>query len=175
MAFHLAGYIGASPTPRPDFLSRSVPDPLLTVSGCLADGLILPEYGWYDGPADVPGDDIVALGLAPKDAAELLAEFADELDPTELLARQQALPTGSKRLGFEVIGVETWGDVHSWHCHNYLPMVDSVLDVRVNELGLIPSYDMANRLLEWMLELPPEEEPEPVHWTIVALATVPNG
>lgn len=173
MSFHLAGFVGVTPSPRPDFLSPLVPDPLLTVSGCLTDDLVLPDYGWHDDPAELAGSEVVALGLAPRDAAEVLDEFAEELEATELLARRQPMPAGATRLGFEVVGIEIWGHVHSWHCHNYLPMVEPELDIRVNELGLLPSYLMADRVLEWMLRLPPEQEPEPVHWTILALAKVP--
>ncbi|GHE87845.1 hypothetical protein GCM10017786_19600 [Amycolatopsis deserti] len=71
--------------------------------------------------------------------------------------------------GFEIIGVESdLMNVHSWLCHGY----EADAGVHLNQWGLIGSHAQVSSVLAWMLELPAEEAPEPVYWTVAAIAEV---
>ena len=53
------------------------------------------------------------------------------------LGRGQALKPGAKVLGFELLGEEQGGDVHSWLCNDLHPAVQAELGIEVNQFGLI--------------------------------------
>lgn len=73
-------------------------------------------------------------------------------------------------LGYELVGAEATLDFHSWHCHGYAAGAFIELGVELNEVGLIDTYEQATRVLTWMLGQPPENQPAPVEWLVVALA-----
>src|SRR5882757_839437 len=86
-SFLLGGYVGVTPSRRPEWSTSAVPDPYLTISNCLADELLVPEfYGWFqdqDGALAAARDaswaaPLVAIGSAIPDAEVLLDEYADE-------------------------------------------------------------------------------------------------
>lgn len=87
----------------------------------------------------------------------------------DLLRTRSRIPAGSAVLGYEVVGAEWTLDFHSWHCHGYAAEVFDELRVQLNEFGLIDTYEQASRLLTWMLRQAPENQPEPVEWTVVAI------
>lgn len=181
MSFHLAGFVGVAPTPRPDFLTEPLSDPFLTISDCLNEDLLWDEWeGWYadadEVPVEqVPGSEVLAIALAPNDATALTAEFHDRPEFVGLLQERRGLPDAASRIGFEIVGIESPTYVHSWHCHEYADIVDA-LGFALNEHGLLASFYAADAVLHTMLNLPPEQAPNSeAHWTIVALARVPNG
>lgn len=61
-------------------------------------------------------------------------------------------------------------DLPSWHCHGSATEAFDELQARLNEFGLIDTHGQASQVLSWMLEQPPENQPAPVEWTVVALA-----
>ena len=46
----------------------------------------------------------------------------------------------------------------------------NVLDIRTNQWGLLDTYFQALSVLDWMLDRPAEQAPEPVYWTVAAIA-----
>jgi hypothetical protein len=173
-ALVVAGWVVVSPTKWPAGFDSLVPDPFMTVSYCLADDLVTPEFEWWfqnldEAKAARTGSaDLLGLGLASNDAATFMAEVAYDRVFEELRRRQTAQPTAL--LGFEIVGGEEFGlSLHSWHCHGYASDAWSELGIGVNDLGLVSEYAEAVRILEWMMSRPPGEEPRDVPWTIVAL------
>jgi hypothetical protein len=85
-----------------------------------------------------------------------------------LVNRHQSLTASV--LGYEIVGAELTLDFHSWHCHGYADEARDQLGIRVNDLGLLSSWEDATRVLDWMLDLPADQAPAPVDWWVVALA-----
>jgi len=156
---------------------------LFTISDCIQEDLPRPEpwFGdWFHNPQEahdcarsVPAPDPLVVTVAlPADMADEFMSEVEEGSATwfETLHQRALLPSDADILGFEVVGAEACLDFHSWHCHGYAAEVDDALGIRVNRRGLIPTLEEARRVLGWMLERPIDEAPEPVPWTVVALA-----
>lgn len=93
MSFHLAGFVGTAPTPRPSFLAPSVPDPFVTISPCLAKAKTHEVHGgWFEDPrsAAEPDLDVLAIGMSPRDRRTWLTDFTESSPYVALLRR--ALP-----------------------------------------------------------------------------------
>jgi hypothetical protein len=177
-----AGYVVASATRRPAEFDPGVPDPFLTISWCLADGLVVPEYsGWFQsreeaedavrrGPA---GSLLIAVGMTPQDGQDLVRGMSEEPSHFRLLTSGRALPSEAAFVGFEIVGAESGLNLHSWHCHGYAPEAQRDLGVQLTGDGLLRTYEEAVRVRQWMLAMPPDEQPAPVPWAIVRLGIVP--
>lgn len=176
----LAGYMPITPAARLPGHEELLPDEFLTISGCLSDDRAQPEFwDWHTDRAEAdrartaraPRAEIITVHIQSNDALVLMRDHGGSDEPYyDLLRNQVELPRGSSVLGWEVIGVEMTLSFHSWHCHGYAPDPRDELGLRLNEYGLIPSYEQAVRVLDWMLAAPPEDQPAPVHWLPVALA-----
>jgi hypothetical protein len=179
----VGGWVVVRPVAVPSWLSLVGVPELLTVSDCIQEDLPRPEpwFGdWFHDPHEaqdraqsVPGPDPLVVTVAlPADLADQFMSEVAEGSGTwfKTLRRRAPLPSDVELLGFEVVGAETCLDFHSWHCHGYAAEVSDALGIRVNPLGLIPTSEEARRVLGWMLERPMDEAPEPVAWTVVALA-----
>jgi hypothetical protein len=178
----VAGYVLVIPAARPPDQERVLPAQLLTISDCLMADLPRPEFwDWFvdlevaeqERAARAPKSEIVAVAMDPGDARAFMREQGGPEQPYfELLRTGQRVPASATVLGYEVVGAEWTLDFHSWHCHSYALDVARELGVRVNRYGLIDTYENAVRVLDWMMNLPPEEQPEPVEWTVVGLTRV---
>lgn len=84
------------------------------------------------------------------------------------------MPAEASRLGFEIIGLDHDGYLHSWHCEDYSVLARR-FDFTLNDDGLFPSYYAAHRVIDYLVAADLVEGAAPVAWTIVALARVPNG
>jgi hypothetical protein len=81
------------------------------------------------------------------------------------------MPDRAQLRGFEVIGVEyALLSFHSWLCHSYEAEVAVELGIRPNVWGLLDTYHEAAAVLAWMEALPADQAPEPVYWTVAAVA-----
>lgn len=63
------------------------------------------------------------------------------------LAAQKAVLTlpNTKILGFEVWGVQPWGDMHTSVCYDVRDRFNRELGVTFNELGLLPTLELARK------------------------------
>lgn len=176
----LAGYMLVVPTPRPPGHEQVLPEKFLTISDCLMDDLPRPEFwDWYVDRdeaehvrlSDAPHAETMAVAMNPDEARTFMEGQGGVDQPYfELLKMGRELPERSHVLGYEPVGAEETLDFHSWHCHGYAPEARSELDLRLNEQGMIGTYDEATRVLGWMLGQPPENQPAPVDWVVIALA-----
>ncbi len=172
----MAGYVWTRPAAPPPGLT-SVPALILTISDCIMDDLPRPEFwDWFlnfdEAVASRHGDagemQLVEVAMTESDGEELIdALDGGEMPYFELL--RSRVPAHGELLGYEVVGAEYNLDFHSWHCHGYANEVRDDLGIQVNELGLLVSYEDAVSVLEWMLDRPDDEAPEPVPWVVVGL------
>jgi hypothetical protein len=182
MTTFLGGYILCTPTRRDAWQSDSLPDPFMTISSCLQDRVPEPEFiDWYthrqqaeEVRAGWSGElDLIAVSLSDRESVELTAD--QQLDAAVddltfgLLNQRSDVPTAATALGYEVVGVESPLQFHSWHCHDYLDEARRELGVRINQLGLFDDHRDAEQVRDWMLSLPVESSPEPVPWVVVGL------
>lgn len=174
-ALLLAGYVLTRPAKAPPGLS-TVPPQIITLSDCIMDDLPRPEFwDWFQSRQEVEaaeGDreqtDLVAVAIAPLDAEVLMGEMGGPEMPYFDLLRKSTIASGEP-IGYEVVGAEATLDFHSWHCHGYADEVARDIGIRVNDLGLLATYEDAVSVLDWMLARPIDEAPAPVPWTVVAL------
>jgi hypothetical protein len=184
----LGGYLGVPRAEREGWQSDLLPPRFISVSECLTGVDHGPEFwAWHTDPAAAAacwGGALLAIGFTSGDAASLAQEITSDLSSVagqvlaqgvpeclELLAAAAPMPDDTQLRGFEVIGVEfALSRVHSWLCHGYESDVAAALDLRLNQWGLLDTYPQASSVLAWMEALPAEQAPEPVHWTIAALA-----
>jgi hypothetical protein len=176
----VAGYVLAVPTPRPPGQEYVLPETFLTVSDCLMSDLPRPEFwDWYVDRQEAERArmcrashaETVTVAMTLEDALNFMPEQGGAEQPYfDLLRAQSRLPAGASTLGYELVGAEWSLDFHSWHCHGYAAEAFDELRVELNEFGLINTYEQATRVLTWMLGQPPENQPAPVKWIVVALA-----
>ena len=167
------------PTPTPRVLGKSLPPTIITTSQCIMEDLPCPEFwDWYQEQAEAergrqtaPHARVITVAMHPDDATAFMAAHSGEPAPYfETLGRGQPLSTSAPVLGYEVVGAEWSLQFHSWHCHGYADEVARNLGILVNDEGLLPTRDHALAVLRWMLDLPADEAPTPVDWTVIALA-----
>jgi hypothetical protein len=164
----------------PHVLGWTLPDRIVTISDCIADDLPRPEFwDWFQDrgeavrrrDAEAPDAQVVAVALTPMDADDLMSSHGGPDQPWfEVLRQRRHLAIDATVLGFEVVGAESTLDFHSWHCHGYVSEASAALGISTNDVGLLSTEADARLVLDWMLNLPNEKAPEPVDWTIVALA-----
>ena len=181
----IGGWVLAQKVPAPAFGGSSLPAQMLTVSDCIQPDLPRPQPwlgDWFQDHREAttaresvrPRPMLVTVAMRPEDARVFIAECDEEPSNWfDLLRRGEPLASDAVVLGFEVVGAETTLDFHSWHCHGYADEVRTVLGIAVNSLGLLQSLGEARQVRDWMLGLPPEQAPEPVPWTVIALAETP--
>ncbi len=191
----LGGYVLSVPTPRKHWQDDDfVPDTFLTISRCLLKGLPHPEFwDWYtdrsaaeaDRTRSAPSASLLAVGLVNSDvqlfkddhspsSGALPGPDRDTEFPTslDLLCTGRPLPRDAELIGFDVVGVDYGISLfHSWLCHSYEAEVWKDLRIRLDPTGLLVSYEDAARVLAWIESRPTEQAPEPVPWTVVAIAT----
>lgn len=175
-ALVLAGYVVTVAADAPPGLA-TVPGTILTISDCIAQVSRQPEFwDWYltydeaalaqtEGATDAR---VVSVAVRHADTRAFMEETGGADQPYFETLRQ-SFPFADEVLGYEVVGAEASLDFHSWHCHGYADEVSVELGIRVNDLGLLPSYSAAAAVLQWMLDSPSREAPAPVPWVVVAL------
>lgn len=171
----VAGYVLVRPAAAPPGMT-SVPAQIVTISDCIMDDLPRPEYwDWFlnideaiRARAVIPDATIVAVGLEPDDARDLVEEMGGPAQPFFSLLHNE-VPAYGTLLGYEVVGAEQTLDFHSWHCHGYADDLLAARGIGLNDLGLFPSLTDARTALDWMTSLPADEAPAPVPWLVVAL------
>jgi hypothetical protein len=182
----LGGYAPVALTRREAWQSASVPDPYLTISTCAKRDPWLPPYaGWFADRSEAqqvlsglpePAE-LLAVGIRISHQAEIASWFGrSQVDhrTVELLQRGLPLPVDAVPLGHEVVGWE-WAGWHSWHCHDLVDAVQAELGVGINRLGLIEDPRDAERVVDWIYDLPPEAAAEPVPWSVVMLSHCEPG
>ncbi|EHR63200.1 hypothetical protein [Saccharomonospora cyanea] len=186
----LAGYLAAPRARHADWQSDLVPERFISVSECLTGVEHGPQFwAWHtdrEAATRFHGA-LLAIGLTGRDATDLTddlrREFVHDVGTSnrnepeylDLLTRATHVPHDGLLRGFEVIGIE-WGlsNVHSWFCHSYEPDVAAELAIQPNHWGLLDTYGEASTVLDWILDRPTDEAPEPAHWTVAALIECPR-
>lgn len=185
----LGGYLRVPRVARKQWQPGPLPERYLSLSRCLTEV----EHGadflaWH---TDVVAarrfrGSLLTIAFIRDDIPDLVREMADEIGPDrtghvahrllELFGSGTPLPADTELRGFEVIGiVGALGSVHSWLCHGFEADAARVLGVRTNRWGLIPTGAEASAVLEWMLNRPPEDAPEPAYWTVAGVAEGPDA
>ena len=176
-----------------------MPASFLTITACLLEDLPRPEFwGWYtersEAQADpdrrAPSAELLAVGLIRGDVQRFMDdhspspgparydnEYTGVPTPLDLLSTGQPLPQDAEILGFDVVGVDHGIALfHSWLCHSYEASVWKDLRIRLDPRGLLDTYENAARVLGWIESRPSEQAPEPVPWTVIAVARCePDG
>lgn len=175
----LAGYVLTVPSDAPPGMA-TVPTSIVTISDCIMKTLPRPEFwDWFEDldeaergqSTQAPAAQITAVAMRPADAVALMDEMGGAGQPYFALLKQSVRFDGTVQ-GYEVVGAEHTLDFHSWHCHGYADEVSEALGIRVNGIGLLPTYSSAAAVLKWMLDRPASEAPKPVPWVVVALGPV---
>lgn len=177
--FVVGGYVLTVPSEAPSGMS-TVPATMLTISDCIQTTLPRPQFwDWFTDlreaeravQTETPHTQITAVAFRPADALAFMDEMGGADQPYfALLQRSVRLDGGL--VGYEVVGAEATLDFHSWHCHGYADEVSEALGIRVNDLGLLPTYKAATAVLNWMLGRPASEAPAPVPWAVIALGSI---
>ena len=173
----LAGWTLIRPLPTPRDLGWSLPAHLTTISQCIQDDLPRPE--WADWAVDrsllekaridaAPDATLMAVAMSVDESLALIDRLGGADDASFGLLRQQR-PAGSEPLGWEVVGAEPELTFHSWHCHGYADQVLADLGIAVTDRGLLGSAADAEKVRDWMLQLPNDQAPREVAWTFIAL------
>jgi hypothetical protein len=176
----VAGYVLVAPTPRPNGQEyEPLPETFLTISDCLMSDLPRPEFwDWFVDRQEAeharmtraPQAETLTVAMTLEDGLKFMREQGGPEQPYfDLLRAQLRLPAGAAMLGYELVGAEPTLDFHSWHCHGCAAAAFDELRVELNEFGLIDTYEQGTRVLTWMLGQPPENQPAPVEWMVVAL------
>lgn len=179
----LGGYLQVPRAVRKWWQSaRLLPQRIITVSECLTEVEHGPEFSaWHRNPATAAtfAGRPVAIGFAAADVAALVTEITRDLEVTRgdapeclaLLVARSPMPPRARLRGFEVIGLEFgMAGVHSWLCHSYEIEVAAALGIRPNRWGLLDNHEQAHLVLAWMMDRPDDQAPEPVFWTVAAIA-----
>lgn len=172
----LAGYVLTVPADAPPDMA-TVPSSILTISDCIMRTLPRPEFwDWYTRYDEAalarsefaPDANVTPVALRPADVDVLMDEMGGS-DQPYFAGLAKLIPFTGEVLGYEVVGAEHTLDFHSWHCHGYADEVSETLGIRVNDLGLLPTYSTAAAVLKWMLDRPARQAPAPLPWLVVAL------
>lgn len=75
-----------------------------------------------------------------------------------------------KEIGFDLIGIESGGDFHSFHCHDLANDLINKFDIKINKYGLIDNPSNWEQLVKYMNE--EENGFEPVPWFFVKVKMI---
>ncbi|PKL78039.1 MAG: hypothetical protein CVV27_04060 [Candidatus Melainabacteria bacterium HGW-Melainabacteria-1] len=112
--------------------------------------------------------DLRLLGLSlPEDQCEIALASLKPVQANQgecglYTLLKQGLPEspGGKRLGFEILGLEIGGSLHSFYC-NHLHQAYAALGLKLNQYGLLAKAADARRALEFTLAESTRAEPVP--------------
>jgi hypothetical protein len=94
----------------------------------------------------------------------------------QMVVQRQKLPESERVLGFEILGAEYGGISHSFLCNHLETAYQQQLNLRLNEHGLLASYDDARRAADFTNLDTTGAEPVPWYpWLVVdyTLSTTP--
>lgn len=94
----------------------------------------------------------------------------------QMLVQRQKLPKSERVLGFEILGAEYGGASHSFLCNHLETAYQQQLNLRLNDHGLLASYDEARRAADFTNLDTTGAEPVPWYpWLVVdyTLSTTP--
>lgn len=77
-----------------------------------------------------------------------------------------------KLVGFDLIGIESGGDFHTFHCHDLYGDLKRDLKVEVNEFGLIDSDSKWEEIIDYMND--ENKGFEPVPWYFAKIKLIEN-
>jgi len=89
----------------------------------------------------------------------------------ELASATSELEGGSQLLGWEILGVEPSGEMHSWLCNELETLVHRLRGTTTNSVGLIEDHEDARVAAELCSR--PSSPSEPVPWFAAALVRFP--
>ena len=100
--------------------------------------------------------EILSINFPETEKAELLKLFNTEKSSFGEIGLSKNLRKGiierksEQTLGFDLIGIESSGDFHSFHCHDLTRELIEKFGIEINEFGLIGENDKWNEMVEYM-------------------------
>ena len=170
-------FIGYAKLPMFRPRRRGLPTDVVTLSTCHVPGRTPP----FDWPNFWPPRELVLEWVRARDPSYWVLEVALLAYSFETLQAEAPWvlkgPLGihglrATLLGYEVIGFEDSGQIHSWRCHEYELEQPVGRDWSLNQFGLIPKPDQAEDALNSIQRLPPEDSPYEIPWAVAQLSLV---
>jgi hypothetical protein len=88
------------------------------------------------------------------------------------VARRQPLASGGERIGYEVVS-SYYGLSHSWLCSGLEREMHNLYGIHPNQYGLIPTYDEAKKVYDWIAEDEQGLRAEPEPYEVFMLVSYP--
>ena len=86
----------------------------------------------------------------------------DTIGIYKILSKKIPETNNSTLLGYDLIGIEEYGDFHSFHCHNIIEELSNKFGITLNEYGLFNDYANWDLILDYMND--EKTACEPVPW-----------
>jgi len=138
------------------------------------------KIGWICTFADLKTLTEYKKSFFPEVKAEILSINFPETEKTEFLElfnpekssngeiglsknlKKGIIESGTElTLGFDLIGIESSGEFHSFHCHDLASDLIEKFGIEINEFGLIKENDRWNEMVEYMNDEKNGFEPTP--------------
>jgi hypothetical protein len=122
---------------------------------------------------------IMSINFPETEGKKLLEEFEPEdkiygsIGLWDNLTKRQPEKDHGATLGYDLIGLESGGDFHTFHCHDLADELISTFNVEINNCGLINSTKKWKELTEYMNDI--DNMFEPVPWYFVKVKLVTNN
>lgn len=100
--------------------------------------------------------EILSINFPETEKAEFLKLFNPEKSNLGEIGLSKNLKNGmteietEQTLGFDLIGVESSGEFHSFHCHDLASDLIERFGIEINDFGLIKENDKWNEMVEYM-------------------------
>ncbi|WBX72985.1 hypothetical protein PG913_08765 [Tenacibaculum pacificus] len=120
--------------------------------------------------------EILSVNFPETEKGEFLKLFNPEKSSYGEIGLSKNLKNGiiesktEKTLGFDLIGIESSGEFHSFHCHDLASDLIEKFGIEINEFGLIKENDNWNQMVEYMNDEKNGFEPTP--WFYVKIKKV---
>jgi len=100
--------------------------------------------------------EILSINFPETEKEELMKLFNPEMSSFGEIGIYANLKKGilehksEQTLGFDLIGIESSGEFHSFHCHDLASELIEKFGIEINEFGLIQENDKWNEMVEYM-------------------------
>ncbi|WP_417857744.1 hypothetical protein [Xanthomarina gelatinilytica] len=111
-----------------------------------------------------------------------LSEALEMTKPTEMFTGEVGIYNKLKTkelnleknefLGYDIIGIEAGGDFHSFHCNDLSNDLKDKFGIKINDFGLIETFENWDKLMEYMND--ESNGFEPVPWFYVKVNRIKN-
>ena len=100
---------------------------------------------------------------------EPYGENFDEIGLRNRLRKGEIENDNGKLIGYDLIGVESDGGFHTFHCHDLYKDLKKDLEIEINEYGLIDSDEKWKELVDYMNDEDKGFKPVPWYFTKIKL------